>query len=652
MTNANTNVIAKVAAVVAVLGLVAMSFASAAKAAETMTTTTTTTTTAPVFTMNQTIGSHGSEVMALQTWLIKNGNVIPAGATGYFGAQTKAALASYQTAKGIVPAVGYFGPITRASIAAQGGVMTSTTPGCVAGAMYSATTGAMCATTTTTVPGCAVGAMYSATTGAACGSTTTTTTTVSGTVGRLTNLSSLGDTTSDIKEGNSMTKLVGVSAEATDGDVSIQRVDASFSIGATSTASSNLDKYFSTVAVYLDGTKLGSMDPASGDKNGRVWSFRFSGLNGIIKKGMTGNIYVEGTPVSSIGSSESNAPITVTIASDGIRAVGSDGISETYGIANGTGNTVTVSTATTGTLTVTAGSDNPKASQIAVSSSTTSGVTLLTFNMKAKNADVKVTDLVASFGTSDNNLSDVVQTVKLMQGSTVLKSKTLGSGTYGTVTFDRVDQTISKDSTANYSIVADLKGDGIGSTGYPDGTTLIASTTVTGWDVSDVNGDTVSPSAVALGNTMTLTATGISVAKGSITTSTTVGLTGTGDSTQYSIPFTVTAGDNDVFVGGTVSTAVTYATTTSSTAASTGAGTTNFAASDSISGDIAGTAYKVPAGTSRTFTLNVTYVATSTGYTGVVLTGIKYGATSGAITSTYTSNLDTFKTTDVFMKVR
>ncbi len=618
MTNANTNVIAKVAAVVAVLGLVAMSFATSAHAQTTTTTTTTTT----AFTMNLTMGSSGSQVMALQSWLIGKGYGIPAGATGYFGGQTKAALASYQAAKGITPAVGYFGPVTRAAVAADGG-----------------------ASTTSTVPGCAAGALFSSTTGAACG-TTTTTTTVSGTVGRLTNLSSLGDTNSDIKEGDSVTKLVGVSADATDGDVSIQRVDATFSIGATSTASSNLDKYFSSVSVYLDGTKLATMDPAMGDKSGRVWTFRFAGLNGIIKKGMTGNIYVQGTPVSSIGSTESGVGVTVTIPSNGVRAVGSDGISDTYGV--GYGQTVTVSSATTGTLTVTAGSDNPKASQIAVSSSTTSGVTLLTFNMKAKNAGVNVTDLAASFYTSATNLNDVVQTVKLMKGSTVLKSKTLSTGKLQTVTFDNVDQSISKDSTVGYSIVADLKGDAL----YTDGTTLSASTTVSGWDVSDVNGDTVTPSAAAIGNTMTLTATGISVAKGAITTTTTVGLTTQGDSTQFSIPFTVTAGDNDVFVGATVATAVTYATTTSSTAAATNAGTTNFTVGDSVTGDVAGTAYKVSAGTSRTFTFNVTYVATSTGYTGVVLTGIKYGATSGAITSTYTSNLDTFKTADVFMKVR
>lgn len=89
-----------------------------------MTTTTTTTTSgttsvSPAAWPVMTKGATGASVSALQTWLIAKGYSIPAGATGYFGAQTTAALAAYQKASGISPAVGYFGPITRAYIAAH-----------------------------------------------------------------------------------------------------------------------------------------------------------------------------------------------------------------------------------------------------------------------------------------------------------------------------------------------------------------------------------------------------------------------------------------------------------------------------------------------------------------------------------------------------
>src|SRR3989304_5376263 len=85
------------------------------------------------FTRSLTVGSTGADVKALQQWL--NANGYPVSATGagspgnestYFGAKTKAALAKYQAAKGISPAVGYFGPITRASLASA--TTTPTTP--------------------------------------------------------------------------------------------------------------------------------------------------------------------------------------------------------------------------------------------------------------------------------------------------------------------------------------------------------------------------------------------------------------------------------------------------------------------------------------------------------------------------------------------
>jgi peptidoglycan hydrolase-like protein with peptidoglycan-binding domain len=70
------------------------------------------------YTRDLTIGSSGSDVAELQTFLVSKGFlVMPVGVTpGYFGALTQAALARYQAANGIVPPAGYFGPLTRASV--------------------------------------------------------------------------------------------------------------------------------------------------------------------------------------------------------------------------------------------------------------------------------------------------------------------------------------------------------------------------------------------------------------------------------------------------------------------------------------------------------------------------------------------------------
>ena len=76
---------------------------------------------AETFAVNLTVGSRGSDVTALQQFLVAKGYLqMPAGVSyGHFGPLTKAAVARWQVANGISPAVGYFGPISRAAIASQ-----------------------------------------------------------------------------------------------------------------------------------------------------------------------------------------------------------------------------------------------------------------------------------------------------------------------------------------------------------------------------------------------------------------------------------------------------------------------------------------------------------------------------------------------------
>ena len=66
------------------------------------------------------VGSHGSDVVALQSYLIGLGYSIPAGPTGNFYGQTFNAVRSFQSRNGI-PTTGYVGPLTRGVINAGTG---------------------------------------------------------------------------------------------------------------------------------------------------------------------------------------------------------------------------------------------------------------------------------------------------------------------------------------------------------------------------------------------------------------------------------------------------------------------------------------------------------------------------------------------------
>lgn len=80
------------------------------------------------FSADLSVGRSGAEVTRLQNFLMDRGYPIAAGATGYFGEQTRAALARYQTASGIQPAVGYFGVLTRTRVNAALASTLPTTP--------------------------------------------------------------------------------------------------------------------------------------------------------------------------------------------------------------------------------------------------------------------------------------------------------------------------------------------------------------------------------------------------------------------------------------------------------------------------------------------------------------------------------------------
>ncbi|OGG47481.1 hypothetical protein A2761_00335 [Candidatus Kaiserbacteria bacterium RIFCSPHIGHO2_01_FULL_51_33] len=80
------------------------------------------------FTRSLTIGSSGADVTCLQTYLESMGHFTFAGAKGYFGSITQAAVAKWQAANGVSPAAGYFGPLSQAKYSAVVAT-TPTTPG-------------------------------------------------------------------------------------------------------------------------------------------------------------------------------------------------------------------------------------------------------------------------------------------------------------------------------------------------------------------------------------------------------------------------------------------------------------------------------------------------------------------------------------------
>lgn len=92
------------------------------------------------FTRPLTVGSTGNDVMCLQEYLNSAGFQVsstgagsPGNETTYFGSRTQSAVAAWQAANGVAPAVGYFGSISQAKynmlMAGGPGPTPTTTPG-------------------------------------------------------------------------------------------------------------------------------------------------------------------------------------------------------------------------------------------------------------------------------------------------------------------------------------------------------------------------------------------------------------------------------------------------------------------------------------------------------------------------------------------
>lgn len=223
------------------------------------------------FSADLTLGSTGADVTALQQWLVSKGFLtMPAGvAMGHFGPLTQAAVAAYQTSKGISPAAGYFGPVTRASVNAGAPVVPPVVPPTGGG-----TTGA----------GLQGGA---------------------GSISTYTLISGLSS--EEVGEGEEDVQVAGIEVEADNGsDIEITAVKLVFSndatTGSSATADDNFDEYVDEVSIWFNGEAVARID---GDEftEDNLWSKTITLDDGaVIEAGDTVDLIVAVSGVNNLDS--------------------------------------------------------------------------------------------------------------------------------------------------------------------------------------------------------------------------------------------------------------------------------------------------------------------------------------------------------------
>jgi hypothetical protein len=392
------------------------------------------------FTVDQTIGSKGENVRALQVFLNAcpdTALAVPAGAAGSmgyesstFGPATKMAVMAFQAKTG-VNQTGYFGPMSRAK-AAMGndcGTTTTTTTttttatttaglpaGCTSTSGFSSTTGASCAVATTTLPagctsttgfstttgascaavvttlpaGCTSTAGFSSTTGASCsGASTVNNGPLMGTAGEISDVNKLSQySNEEVGEGEKDVKVMGFEVEASnDGDIELKSVKVS-AIITNATGSTRMDDYADEVTVWMGSTKVGSAMVSEFTKNSTGnYSKTVALSNAVVRADKIEKLYVAFTAPSGFDSGDIDSE-SFTLGLDNVRFIDGSGVVTTESTVGDLPMTTTVSfvsfsTSADTVMKISTDSSNPVAKIVEVDSTdNTDNVVLLKGKIK------------------------------------------------------------------------------------------------------------------------------------------------------------------------------------------------------------------------------------------------------------------------------
>ena len=594
------------------------------------------------FTASLTIGSQGAQVTCLQQYLVAgNYLVMPTGVSyGYFGPLTQAAVAKWQAANGVSPAVGYFGPISQAKYAM------------VAGSTSGGTTG---------------------------GGTTGGSTTLNGGAGSIDEAQFLGAyNNEEVGEDTEDVEVVGYGIVADNSDLELTAVSVRFdhSVGTeVSGSATRLDKYADEVSIWLDGEEVARLDADDFTKDSSgVYSKTITLQSGaIIRDGDEGELVIAVSGASNLDSDDAGEEWGVRVSSVRYRDAQGAIITDSTTADFGTDRTFSFedfATASSLGLKVRSGDSSINNAQTIEVSSTTkkNDVKILSFEVEIEgNADMNIDELTVDATTTNATLQNVVATAYLyMDGDKVgSESVTSAMATAGEFQFDDLDLDLDADETYDFEIRVDFQK----ATGsFVTGTTIDADVSsadvdsTTKWVVEDENGDTVAAtdrSGSASADAHTLVTAGVNITLGSSSAVEVVDANSTaGNYGKFTMEVKVKAIGSDVYVLETAASSTVASSTvglayvfenTSGAQVST-ASSTSGSFSHKSGGTVDGSSIRIGEGQEAIFEFVGTYDPTSAGQMRTRVVGVGFGTTnSGTGSSQAASPVSNYRSGNVFI---
>jgi peptidoglycan hydrolase-like protein with peptidoglycan-binding domain len=516
------------------------------------------------FTRNLSLGSTGTDVKCLQallnqdsaTQVAASGPGSPGNETTYFGPLTKAAVIKFQekyaadilTPLGLASGTGFVGPATRAKLNA---LLTTPTP----------------PTPPTPTPPEEE---------------------EEGEEGTLSVKAAALPSGVTVYEGDSNVAVTAFTIKAKNSNIRVKRIDIALTSG-----SSRIYKLLTYAALYdgdnaLKGITLSKDTVTDG-------TVRFSGLDILVPKDGSKTITLK---VSAAATLSATGSVSVRIPEKGIRGVDGAGITQ-YAPPEGSGplslKPFTLATAVTPSLTLSLSDATPKSNVAIIDEEEDTEVELAKYNLKMTNAAGTVTGLEIGF---DGTASSSIVEVRVYDGSTQICSDTLSSGV---LSCDDLELAMAKGTTKTLTIKA-LIDKGV----LPDTYAYVTGVTST---YEDVEGDQDKADTSASSSEIYFYHVApIIELLSTVETSENASGTAGNETGHFTINFKVTAQGGDVWIKDTIEASSTATDTKNSIWYDQGNGTDTPEPTALLSSNATkdGWGYKVPKGTSRTFTAKLT----------------------------------------------
>jgi hypothetical protein len=432
----------------------------------------------------------------------------------------------------------------------------------------------------------------------------------------------------DVMEGSEDEVIAELTFEATDGDLELDRIYMSID-GVNGPTEDEPWEVFETFSLWVDGDMIAEFDASDEDEytNENQGEFNFSGLDIFLAEDEEVEVIVAASLFNNIDDAGTDASWEITV--DELRYFDADGVAENDDetgdmngnsaadsagfdiVVEGDGEELRFSTA----------SNNPDASDIIVDlDSKTNGVTILEYDIEARDADIELNTLFVKVTTSATSSAIIDDIALEIDGETFDAENLPTTDNSGVTTFEfdiDGDIVIDEGDEVTVAVVVDLRSQESSNNvdRYSNGSTIEADVTSVEVDLTDAEGadDINEFSGTANGESHTLVAEGIVVPVDSVETT----ADASGDQDQFgefSIEFDVTAVEGTFYINDLATTTTGDATALlGGVQFAIGGGTaTAVSATLSSTGDEATNgAFEISDGETETFTLDVTFQASA-----------------------------------------